>query len=104
MVTGCIPAKETVIKYTPGGSAEKLYAPVSPLIVDRDPEQDVGGAVSAVCDRKLAQGVPDGSRGSAHPLRQRSARKAQRLGQRRRHDAPIQAESVRFASGSTYSD
>lgn len=37
MVTGCIPAKETVIKYTPGGSAEKLYAPVSPLIVDLDP-------------------------------------------------------------------
>jgi hypothetical protein len=26
-----------VITYSPGGNAEKLYAPVSPLIVERDP-------------------------------------------------------------------
>jgi hypothetical protein len=33
----CIPENDTVIKYSPGGNAEKLYAPVSPLIVERDP-------------------------------------------------------------------
>src|SRR4051794_7912381 len=32
-----IPENEIEIEYSPGGSAEKLYAPVSPVIVDRDP-------------------------------------------------------------------
>jgi hypothetical protein len=32
-----IPENEIEIAYSPGGSAEKLYAPVSPVIVLRDP-------------------------------------------------------------------